>query len=230
MENGNNNYELSEGAVELLRIACENDKNQAIANNPTLIASLNFGEQLVAKCRDQSLENKLEAVGIQSTPRHFLEFTAVILKHIRTQTDMQINSGKISNEDRIVNDFDRHVLQGFAECLSDIIRPNRAEDQVDNFEGPSLETCLSCLSETEIEELFHAFIKNYTANILQYYFSAAGLETSKDIPTGIEASLRDNDSRAIAGYVIQKASGTENKAINASSMLMALQEAFSLFL
>ncbi len=228
MENGNNNYELSKGAVELLRIACENDEHQAIANNPILIASLNFGEQLVVKCRDRSIENKLEALGIQSTPRHFLEFAGVILKHIRTQTDKQINSGKISKEIQVVNDFDRHVLQGFADSLADIIKPNRSKDQVDNFEGPSLEICLIRLAETEIEELFRTFIKNYTANILQYYFSAAHLETS--VPPKTVFSLRDNDSQAIAGYVIQQVSGSENEVINASSVLKALQKTFSLFL
>lgn len=224
-DNEREKYELSALAVELLRIACENDENQAIANNAALITALKTGKQLLDACHNDRIVDKLGAIDIRSNPAHFLAFTSEILNHIRRESDKLIDSDDVSTKVPIVSDFDRYALQGFAETLADIIWPERSAN---DFEGPSLEKCLSILAEKDVAEFYRAFIKNYIANILLHYFAAACNRTddndlSEEIIKGNESNLRNNDALVIATYIIQTASEADGTGTMDSKVLTSLQ-------
>jgi hypothetical protein len=201
------NLEVSEGAVELLRVAGENDTHGALANNGALVAVLQTAEAMLRVCRDPRPEELVRLLGEGVAPKSFLELVVACLTHARRELNEQYGAERkqsVYANLPLVSDFDKHAFQGFAEALADTIWPKRAAKE---FDGPPLVECLSRLANCERWELCERIIQNYLANIMQYYFAAARLrEKMPDLDPQIEVNLRLHDAHAIASRVTARLS------------------------
>ena len=196
--------DFSDGVLALLRIARENDAHDALANNTALYSVLDFGKACIEACRAGQKAGLLKWLDVSPPPPHFLALCAAILQWVRKEQDAQFLAGEASSAIPVVTDFDRHVLQGFAEALADVAWPERDASE---FNGPSLEVCAARLAGHEPRDLWLRTIQHYLANILQHYFAAARIrEQVQDLPLDTEAQLRLRDARLLAEYVMANSS------------------------
>jgi hypothetical protein len=193
---------LSRTALALLQVARENDRSGAMASNAALEAVIEFAEPLARACRDSDQSRLLKLLNLDSAPKNFLELVAAILRQIRDQLNKPARSDGLSTH--FARDFDRHVLQGFAEALADLAWPDR---KAKDFDGPSLNECCARLAECDASEFWLAATQHYLANIFQHYFAAARVrEHFRNLDPLVESSLRLKDARTLAGRVLVIAS------------------------
>ena len=206
---------LSRTAVALLQVARENDRSGALADNAALKAVIGFAEPLVRACRDSERSRLLELLNLESAPRNFLELVAAILRQIRDQLDKRTRTDELSTH--FARDFDRHVLQGFAEALADLAWPDR---KAEDFDGPPLDECCARLAQCDVKEFWLAATQHYLANILQDYFAAARVrEYFRNLDPLAESNLRLKDARTLAMQVLRIASDMNERESSPSARI-----------
>lgn len=204
--------EISLGARSLLRIARTNDVHRAMARNAALLAALEFGQELMQACSESSLRPLFSLLQTKTPPKNFLAIAAATLRCIRARTD------KVTGLPA-VRDFDRHVLQGFAEAVADIAWPDR---DAQDFDGPSPRTFITIFSRHDLETLWTGILQNYLANIFLDYFAALRVrEEVTDLGPTVESDLRLIDARQMAEHAMRIANemgGEDDPAIVAFSL------------
>jgi hypothetical protein len=195
--------ELTPGAQYLLRIARENDTHRALAKNAALLSALEFGEELMGACSKKKQAALASLLGAEKLPPNFLVITAYALHRVRERVDTRVRDGRSEPRIPVVSDFNRHVLQGFAEALADLAWPER---DAQDFDGPPSNTVISRLARHDLNTLWEGTLQHYLANIFQDYFAALRIrEDVTDLEPDAEAKLRSDDAFAVAKYAIQLA-------------------------
>ncbi len=195
-----NDLGISDGALELLRIARENDTRRALSRNAALLTVLEFGQRLVHMCREGDLTSIHKLVGSDKSPDNFLSVVAAILRTIQIDLDRQYHEKGDRLRIPVASDFNHHVLQGFAQALADIAWPER---NADDFDGPSIKTCIKHLASVDPRGVWTLTIQNYLGNILQYYFSESRIrEQVQGLDLSTEVNLRSIDASRIAQRVM----------------------------
>lgn len=219
--------ELTPGAQYLLRIARENDIHRALAKNAALLAVLEFGEELMHACQEKKLAPLTSLLGAEKLPQNFLAITTAVLHRVRERMDMRVRDEEQEPRVPTVSDFNRHVLQGFAEALADLAWPERAAQ---DFDGPPLKSVISEIARQDLNTLRMRTLQHYLANIFQDYFAALRIrEDVTDLESNAEVDLRSIDALAIATYAMQITSdisdgGIASPAIVAFSFDQAIDE------
>jgi hypothetical protein len=194
---------LSVGALELLRIAHENDQNHAIVRNAALLATLSFTSRLFSACRTSSAAQVSKLLHVKNPPANFLALVSLSLRRIQAQLDDQFSGSATDTSLPAMTDFNVHVLQAEANVLADFAWPNRSAD---DFDGPPLSEVMDCLASTEISHAWKVLIQHYVGNILQDIFAAARVrETVRDLDPEAEILLRSQDARMLSEYVFEVA-------------------------
>lgn len=216
--------EISKVALALLQVAHEDDAHRAIAKNATLIATLEFGFDLIRVCHQRNLHALFSQLETPISPQSFLAITVASLSRIRDRADKHLSG---SRKAPAVGDYNRPVLQGFALALADLAWPERAAK---DFDGPSPEEFLSRIAQYDLGALWLATFQHYVANILQEYFAALPQRTQEIIrkrDPDTEVNLRLSDAFVVAEYAIALAKdmGEETSpAIAAFSLDQAINQ------
>lgn len=211
--------EISPGALSLLRIARKNDVYRAMAKNAALLAALEFGKDLIETCEEEKLSSLFSFLQTETPPRSFLAIAAASLRCIRDRMEQHPSVVPA------VNDFNRHVLQGFAETLADLAWPDR---NAQDFDGPTPKVFLARIALSDLETLWTSMLKNYLGNIYQDYFAALRVrEEVTDLDQTVESNLRLVDASALAEYAMRLATsmgGLADPAMVAFSLDQAIDE------
>ena len=209
--------ELTDGALVLLRVANENDRYHAMADNAALYAALDLGMDLLRNCRKNDAPRAVtHLLDLASPPRHFLDLAAGCLQKIRTDLS---HPNAPPARGRVVSDFDWHVLQGFAAALADLAWAERQAAN-EGLNGPPFAECCTRLGRCEPAELWHRTLQHYLANILQHYFAAARIrEQVRDLPADTEENLQLEDARDLARYILERTPGKEAGSVQVVSAL-----------
>lgn len=239
MSNSEELPQISDGARVLLRIARERDKHRAMAQNLALILSLNFSEDLLQVCFAHGTD-LASLLGSKFPLQNFLQISAASINAIREQIDCTygLNRRKLAElpqlprarfklhtlqgilEKRpdgkvlVMSDFNRHVLQAFAETLADVTWPDREVQDGDDqdFEGPATDLFVSRMARHNLETIWLTMIQNYLGNILQDYFVGLRVrDRNRNLDPSTELSLRRDDALTLARQVMQ--SGTDPKSL-----------------
>jgi hypothetical protein len=199
--------ELTDGALYLLRAARDNDTHRALAKNAALLAVLEFGEELIRACREKKPAALASLLSTKKLPSNFLAITVAILHRV----DERMNAAMHEEGPRVpvVSDYNRHVLQGFAEALADAAWRERAAQ---DFDGPPLKTVVSELARHDVNTLWMRTLQHYLANVLQDLFAALRIrEEVTDLEPTAEVDLRSIDALAVATYAMQIAAETSGE-------------------
>jgi hypothetical protein len=220
--------ELSDGAQALLRIAIQNDSQNAIANNAAFFVALDWLKRLRIACQDESDDRLRLLMHSERLPDSFLEIVCTVLARIHLELNARLRDSDSTPGLPIATDFDRHVLQAFAETLADAAWPDRAAK---DFDGPSTAQVRQRLKKTELAFLYRAFLRNYVGNILNDLFAATQVRQSvRDLDPDTEVKLRSEDAAILVDWVMQQTSSSDPEpeprhlaACLASSLRQALR-------
>jgi hypothetical protein len=183
-----------------------------MANNAALIVVLRFSAELILACRTNSLPALSSFLETESPPRSFLAITSFSLRRIRERLESYPYEESQTAKAPNVSEFNRHVLQGFAQALADLAWPERSAQDFDgvsqeqDFNGPPAETVLSRLSRHELSTLQSGILQHYLANIFQHVFVDLSVRDNvRGLDPSLEADLRLSDARGLVEYAMQLA-------------------------
>lgn len=218
--------DISEGALELLRIARANDKHDALANNAALLAVLEFAQSLLSVVRKQDDSAIRRLLGLDELPSCFVEFVAACLRGIHDQLERRFEDGDDRTGILFIADFDRPAMQAFAQTMAELIWIERLG--VD-FDGPRINVVFKRLSEQTLEDFWFETVKNYVGNLLQYYFSAARIrEQVRNLPVTTERDLRMIEAAHVAECA-QKLVAETDETQNARHIMGSLDRALNYY-
>jgi hypothetical protein len=191
---------LSDGAIELLRIARENDKHRAIARNVGLLHALMFTDRLVQASRANWRHDLNILFKADALPTTFVALVSLSLRTIQREVDELFARPNVKPSLPVVTDFNVHALQAQAQMLADFAWPDRtAED----FDGPPVETAVEQLKKVEVQEAWTVLVQHYVGNILQDVFAAADIRRAvPNLDDDTEELLRSEDAYQLSLYVL----------------------------
>lgn len=203
MPNATGPPELTDGGRYLLEVARQNDTHRAMARNAALLAVLRFGEELILACRNKESTAVTSLLSTGKLPPNFLAITATALRRVGERMHAHLQDEISEPRAPAVSDYNRHVLQGFAEALADLAWPERAAQ---DFDGPPAKTFVARIARQDLNTLWMHTLQHYLANIFQDYFAALRIrEDVTDLEPTAEAELRQYDALAVAEYAIRLA-------------------------
>lgn len=189
---------LSNGALELLRIAAENDKYGAMMRNACLLTAISSTGQLLASSSGGPREIA-RVLRVPSPPECFVSFVALLLRNIQQTLDDRFGNTSEKSAFPLVTDFNSHVFEAEALTLADLVWPDRhAED----FDGPKIDIVAKRLVAANQIDVWRSFVQHYVGNILQDVFAAARIrETVRNLPPETEQQLRSDDAKKFSAFV-----------------------------
>jgi hypothetical protein len=186
--------ELSRGAVTLLAIAQENDKQKKIATNATLAISLEFLARLSALCAAQDRDGIRELLGRREVPGKWFEFCVALVDAIDSHVD-RTGSGAQGGFS-LRTDFDRSVFLALGQTIAEATGENRQRGLALEVSTDQVIAAVSKMLPARLQQLL---IKHYVGNILQELFDACRVRlTTRGLPRDIELNLRGRDADVIA--------------------------------
>ena len=212
--------DLSNGALELLRIATENDRHGAMMRNAALLTAISSTGQLLTSS-SAGASGIAQFLGSPNPPKHFLPLVAVLLRNIQQTLDARFDASSEKSALPLVTDFNSHVFEAEAVTLADFAWPNRhAED----FNGPKIDVVAERLAAANIADVWRTFVQHYIGNILQDVFAAARIrETVRDLAPETEKLLRSDDAVKFATFVFDTYEvGTPNELMSSLGKALRL--------
>jgi hypothetical protein len=212
---------LSDGAIELLRIARENDKRRAIARNVGLLRALAFAHRLVKVSRGNWRDELTSLFKTGSLPPTFVALVSLSLRTIQGEVDELYARPGVKQNLPVVTDFNLHAMQAEAQMLADLAWSNRTAA---DFDGPPVEEAVRRLRSIEVSEAWRVLIQHYVGNILQDVFAAADIRRAvPNLAPDTEVLLRSDDAYRLSLYVLAT---TDNKSdLEPGEFMFALDQA-----
>jgi hypothetical protein len=189
---------LSSGALKLLSIALQKDRDKRITRNAALRAAYDLLATLPAKCQ-KGPGAAWRMLGLHTSPASLFRFCAELLRLVEQQLDHPQSSGKTDGRrlrwER--SEYDHPVLLALAQTVAHAAGMTRSL-------GPDVPAGLRKIAETSPALLRRHLVENYFGNILQDYFDACEVRFNvPDLPEDTELQLRESDGRAMADWIFE---------------------------
>jgi hypothetical protein len=184
---------VSDGALTLLAIVLEKDKQKQFTRNRALELSLDYMARLPLSCREGS-GKVAELVGVSMLPKTLFRFCAEFLNSIERNINRRDKTTGQMNVDH--SDYDHAVLFAVGQAItrSSGITPSL---------GPELPVALERLGKKAPIELHRLLLRNYFGNVLQETFDSCDVRRSvPDLAEDVELNLRLVDAKAIADWLL----------------------------
>lgn len=182
---------ISPGALRLLSVALEKDRDKRLTSNAALRAALELLAQLPQTCRSGS-RRAHEQLGFPDEAPNLFRFCAMLLTRVETTLERRDDDGR-SRWNR--SEYDHPVLLALAQTIARVAG-------MSNALGPDIRVVMRRLGEQSPESLQRALVENYLGNVLQDYFDACEVRYNvPDLHQDAEIQLRKSDARSMAEWV-----------------------------
>lgn len=212
-----NHQRISRGAAQLLHIAFANDARGALARHLALTLVIELAGRLPEAARrgPAGIRELLEA---PRDPQSFLELSAALVGVVRRRQEAAYGTGGGAGP-VVWSEFDHQALQALAQALADAIWHQRDADSV---AGPALAACIDELANASARTLVELLLQHYVGNLLQTYFTEAGVRRSvAGLPKDTEELLRSRDAALVARRVMRAVGDIVTKPGSVSEALRA---------